>query len=120
MLCNFRTSLIVQGAAVSGAPLPGQSLQITLTQRAPNVGMSEAMKLAPLGSKTVQVAQSGLLQHQKVPAGTQPAPGTLAGMGLAAPHLQQQAVLTASKPGEECCSVVLAGVSGSRGDHSVP
>ena len=71
------------------------------------------MKLAPLGSKTVQVAQSGLLQHQKVPAGTQPIAGSLAGMGLTASHLQQQAVLAASKPGEEWFSLCQQFVSGS-------
>ena len=103
-----RTNLIVQGAPGGGpTPLPGQSLQITLTQRAPPVGLSEPMKLTSLGGKTVQVAPSGLLQHQKVPMGAQPAPGSLAGLGLAGPHLQQQAVLAASKPGENYIRLII-------------
>ncbi|XP_070173074.1 histone deacetylase complex subunit SAP130-A-like [Littorina saxatilis] len=80
-----RTNLIVQGPAAS---VSGQPLQITLTQR---VAPGGPVGMAPLGGKTVQVAQTGLLQ-QKVTGG-QLGHNSLAGMGMA-PHL-----LAASKPG---------------------
>ncbi|XP_076435880.1 uncharacterized protein LOC143275565 [Babylonia areolata] len=118
-LTDQRTSLIVQGPPGAGATsLQGQPLQITLTQRvnpaaptlgmalnpaAPTLSVSEAMKLAPLGGKPVQMAaaQGGLLPGaQKVSLSAQPAgaAGAPAGMGLL-PQIQHQAVLVASKAG---------------------